>query len=163
VAQHQEIERKFLVRQPPPGWKQTRRSYIAQGYLPVADKELEIRLRRKDLTHCITIKRGHGRRRVEEEIGIPKATFRSLWPLTRTARIAKWRYEIPWNGQIVEMDVYLGPHRGLITAEIEFDSDAASRSFHSPEWLGREITGNRRYTNQALARKQHPLRIRREA
>jgi adenylate cyclase len=163
VARHQEIERKFLVRQPPAGWKQMPRSHIAQGYLPVADKDLEIRLRRKDLMHCITIKKGHGRSRLEEEIRIPKVTFRSLWPLTRRARIAKWRYEIPWNGRTVEMDVYLGPHRGLITAEIEFDSGAASRSFDPPDWLGRELTGNRRYTNQSLARKQHSLRIPREA
>jgi adenylate cyclase len=163
VARHQEIERKFLVKHPPPGWKQMRRSHIAQGYLPVADEDLEIRLRRRDTKHGITIKRGHGRSRLEEEIPIPKATFRSLWPLTRTARIAKWRYEIPWNGRTVEMDVYLGSHRGLITAEIEFDSVAASRSFHAPEWLGREITGNRQYTNQSLARKQHSLRMRRQA
>lgn len=138
-----------------------RRSHLAQGYFPVADKDLEIRLRRKDLTHWITIKKGHGRSRLEEEIRIPKATFRSLWPLTRAARIAKWRYLIPWNGRTIEMDVYLGPLRGLIIAEIEFGSDAASRSFQPPEWLGREVTGNPRHTNQSLARRRS-LRKRRK-
>jgi len=120
----------------------------------MAGKDLEIRLRRKGSMHFITIKRGHGRRRLEEEIAIPEPKFRSLWPLTRAARIAKRRYKIPCRGHRIELDVYQGPHRGLITAEIEFDSIRASRAFQPAKWLGREITGSREYANEALARRQ---------
>jgi CYTH domain-containing protein len=127
---------------------------IVQGYFPMAGKDLEIRLRHKGSKQFITVKSGHGRRRLEEEIGIPESTFRSLWPLTRAARIARRRYRIPCHGQTIEMDVYQGPHRGLITADVEFDSLPASRSFQPPDWLGREITGRRQYANERLARRQ---------
>lgn len=116
-------------------------------------RDVEIRLRRKGSKHFITIKGGAGLRRREEEIEIPKPTFRGLWPLTRAARIAKRRYRIPSHGHTIEMDVYQGSHRGLITAEVEFDSLRAGRSFQPPEWFGREITGDRRYSNAALARR----------
>jgi CYTH domain-containing protein len=154
VERHLEIERKFLVRRRPPRWKRSPASQIVQGYFPLAKKDLEIRLRRKGSQHFVTVKGGRGRRRLEEEIEIPKAKFRALWPLTRGVRIAKRRYKIPCNGHTVEMDVYQGPHRGLVTADIEFDSMSQSRAFQPPEWLGREITGRRQYANEALARRQ---------
>ena len=154
MSRHLEIERKFLVEEPPAGWNRRASSRIVQGYFPMANKELEIRLRNKGAQHFITIKGGHGRRRLEEEIEIPERKFRSLWPLTRAARIAKRRYRIPYRSHTIEMDVYQGPHRGLITADIEFDSVRASRSFQPPNWLGREITGSRQYANQMLARRQ---------
>ena len=154
MARHWEIERKFLVNQLPAGWKRRACTHIVQGYFPMASDDLEIRLRRKASKHFITIKGGHGRRRLEEEIQIPEPKFRSLWPLTRAARVAKRRYRIPCHGHMIEMDVYQGPHRGLITAEIEFDSVGASRSFQPPNWLGREITRRRQYTNEALAHRR---------
>jgi len=152
MARHLEIERKFLVKQPPTGWKGRPSSRIVQGYLPITSKLLEIRLRRKGLKRFITVKCGHGRRRLEEEIDIPESKFCSLWPLTRQARVVKRRYKIPSDRNTIEMDVYEGAHRGLITADIEFDSVGASRAFEPPDWLGREITGNRQYANEALAR-----------
>jgi adenylate cyclase len=152
VARHLEIERKFLVNRLPPNWKRRRSWEIVQGYFLVATKDVEIRLRRKGSQHFITIKAGHGRRRVEEEIAIPEAKFRVLWPLTGTARISKRRYKIPCDGQMIELDVYHGAHRGLRTADIEFDSMRESRSFQPPDWLGREITGKRQYANEQLAR-----------
>jgi len=153
VARHLEIERKFLVSNLPVGRKRNASSQIVQGYFPMASKNLEIRLRRKGSKHFITIKGGHGRRRLEEEIEIPESKFRSLWPLTREARIAKRRYRIPCDGHTIEMDVYQGPHRGLITADVEFGSVHESRSFQPPKWLGREITGKPQYANQGLARR----------
>jgi CYTH domain-containing protein len=51
------------------------------------------------------------------------------------------------------VDVYREPHRGLITADIEFDSMRESRSFQPPDWLGRETTGSRQYANERLARR----------
>ena len=154
MARHLEIERKFLVKRRPSGWKRRVSSQIVQGYFPTASKNLEIRLRRKGSQHFITVKEGRGRRRLEEEIEIPEPKFRSLWPLTRSARIAKRRYRIPCSGHTIEMDVYQGPHRGLLTADIEFDSVQQSRSFQPPDWLGREITGSRQYANESLARHQ---------
>jgi CYTH domain-containing protein len=30
------------------------------------------------------------------------------------------RYEIPWRGLLIEIDVYRGKHSGLVVAEVEF-------------------------------------------
>src|ERR1043166_2645756 len=106
VAGHLEIERKFLVKRLPAGWKRRPSSPNVQGYFPIADKDLEIRLRRKGSEHFITIKGGRGHQRLEEEIKIPKPMFRALWPLTGAARISKRRYKIPCDGKTIEMDVY---------------------------------------------------------
>ena len=127
-----EIERKFLVQRLPGGWKHRASSPIVQGYFPMANGDLEIRLRRKGAQHFITIKAGHGRRRPEKEIPIRKSTFQALWPLTGTARISKRRYKIPWRTGTIEMDVYSKPHRELMTTNIEFPSMHESQAFDPP-------------------------------
>ena len=154
MPRHLEIERKFLVKSLTAPGKRWVSSQIQQGYFPLASKNLEIRLRRKDSQHFITVKGGRGTSRLEEEIQIPPSTFRALWPLTRPARISKRRYKIPFAGHTIEIDVYNGPHRGLVTADVEFRSLRQSRSFQPPDWLGREITGNRQFANETLARRQ---------
>ena len=52
---------------------------------------------------------------------------------------------------MVELDVYAEALEGLLTAEIEFPSLAASEAFSPPAWLGRDITDDARYANQSLA------------
>jgi len=120
----------------------------------MGNRDIEIRLRKKDSQRFVTIKAGHGSNRLEEEIPIPEPQFRKLWPLTRDARISKTRYKIPYSGRTIEMDIYKAPHRGLITADIEFNSRQQARRFRPPPWFGREITGDPRYSNQRLARKR---------
>jgi len=91
--------------------------------------------------------------RGEEEVEISKMIFQAIWSLTESARISKTRYRIRFSGRTIELDVYHGPHRGLITAEVEFDSPREGNRFVPPRWFGREITGNNRYANQTLARR----------
>ncbi|MFN7141543.1 MAG: CYTH domain-containing protein [Limisphaerales bacterium] len=149
-----EVERKFLIKTFPPDWKLAPHFKIIQGYLPLRSKDLQMRLRLKNEKFYLTVKNGSGGSRQEEEIEIPKPFFELLWPLTKGKRIAKTRYEIPHKPHTIELDVFEGPHRGLITAEVEFTSKKASRAFKPPGWLGREITGSRRYANRQLAKKQ---------
>jgi adenylate cyclase len=151
MGRHTEIERKFLVKHPPAGWRRRPHSRIMQGYFPLTTKKVEIRLRRKDHNHFITIKGGIGGARKEEEICIPGQQFTALWPLTH-ACISKTRYCLPFDGFMIEMDVYNGKHRGLITAEVEFKSRKDATNFQPPQWFDHEITGNRRYANERLAR-----------
>lgn len=145
MSQHGEIERKFLVKKRPPGWARQKSVSIAQGYLSLSVREVETRLRRKDSKHFLTIKVGRGERRREEEIEIPDTLFNLLWTFTRGMRISNPRYLIPCADLTVEMDVYQGGHRELVTAEIEFKTQKASRHWELPEWFGHEITGRREY------------------
>ncbi len=147
-----EIERKFLVKSLPPGWNATPGSPIRQGYFSTRDKDVEIRLRELGSKRCISIKAGRGLVRLEEEIPISRECFEALWPLVRKASIQKTRYRIPCADHTLEVDIYHGHHRGLITAEAEFRSLGEAKVFQPPAFLGREVTGNRRYSNESLAR-----------
>ncbi len=147
-----EIERKFLIDSPPKGWRQWPHENIRQGYFPIRNRSLEIRLRQKAAQYFLTVKAGNGKMRQEEEIRISQKQFDSLWPLTQGRRIAKVRYETRIGENKVELDAYAAPRKSLVTAEVEFASPQESRRFQPPEWFGREITGNQKYSNQYLAR-----------
>jgi adenylate cyclase len=158
-----EIERKFLIGKIPAAIRRGRGVRISQGYFPLRDGKLEIRLRRKGSQHFITFKSGSGAKRGEIEIPISREHFEKLWPFTTDGRIKKRRFKIPYAGVCVEMDVYEGPHRGLITAEVEFNSISQCRRFQPPEWMGQEITDQKAYGNHVLARRGRlPARMKRK-
>jgi adenylate cyclase len=144
-----EIERKFVVDRLPAGVGDGER--IEQGYLAIGDDGVEVRVRRRGDHTVLTVKSGPGMMRTEEELAIDERRFDSLWPLTEGRRVSKTRHLVPLEGATVELDVYDGAHEGLLTAEIEFPSLEASEAFEPPAWLGREVTDDRRYANQALA------------
>jgi adenylate cyclase len=147
-----EIERKFLVPEPPSDLDRWPSTTIAQGYLAVADDGTEVRVRRRDDSASLTVKSGRGRVRVEEEMEIEADRFERLWPLTEGRRIEKTRYEIPaGDGLTIELDVYGGDLDGLVTAEVEFASEDAAEAFAAPDWLGPDVTDDLRYKNQRLA------------
>jgi CYTH domain-containing protein len=153
-----EIERKFLVEDRPPGLDDHPHDGIEQGYVAI-DAVAEVRVRRRGGDCTLTIKSAPARSRLEEEFAIEPERFEALWTLAEGRRIVKTRYVMPWDGVTVEVDEYHGDLDGLRTAEVEFADEAASDAFSPPPWLGREITGDRRYANQALAsRTQKPSR-----
>jgi CYTH domain-containing protein len=65
--------------------------------------------------------------------------------------LSKVRYDVPWKKHTIEIDVYRGRHDGLVVAEVEFDDLKSCANFQAPNWLGRDVTGNRKYSNVALA------------
>jgi adenylate cyclase len=147
-----EIERKFVLDRPPPALDEHPRSELEQGYIAIGEDGTEVRIRRSDDRHFLTIKSGGSGSRVEEEIEIDERRFRALWPLTESRRIEKTRSRVPApDGVTVEVDVYRGRHAGLLTAEVEFDSIEAAEAFQPPEWMGREVTSDERYKNKRLA------------
>ncbi|HYI20768.1 MAG TPA: CYTH domain-containing protein [Solirubrobacteraceae bacterium] len=147
-----EIERKFLVRELPPGLGEHRAEPIAQGYLATAPDGVEVRIRRRGDATLLTVKSGPAMVRVEEEIAIEADRFDALWPLTAGRRLDKVRHYVPLeDGLVVELDVYGGALDGLMTAEIEFPAEAAALAFSPPPWLGEEVTGDPAYANQNLA------------
>jgi len=146
-----EIERKFLL-QEPPHWPPSRsRIRIEQGYVVVGD-EVEVRLRRAGEKRLLTVKHGRGEVREEIEIDLGESQFEGLWSLTDSRRLRKTRHLVPLgSGLDAEVDVYEDDLEGLVTAEVEFGSEAQSGSFQAPAWLGAEVTGDDRYANRSLA------------
>jgi CYTH domain-containing protein len=146
-----EIERKWVLDAPPAGLEDRAHERVEQGYVAL-DDHAEVRVRRKGAEHTLTIKSEPGLTRVEEELEIDAGRFASLWPLTEGRRVVKTRHLVPLGGDLTaEVDVYAGPLAGLVTAEVEFATEDASRAFDPPDWLGREVTGDPRYANRALA------------
>ena len=133
-----EIERKFLV----VGDYQsvaTEQVRITQGYLSV-DTGRTVRIRRWGNKGFITIKGAssdNGLSRLEWEKEISLEEVQLLLPLCLPGVIDKTRWLVP----------------GGDFAEIELPSP--DTSFHKPEWLGQEVTGDRRYYNSQLT--QHPF------
>ena len=111
-----------------------------------------MKLRRAGETTTLTVKSAPGLERIEEEIPIDQRRFDALWALTEGRRIVKTRHLVALeDGLTAEVDEYDDALAGLLTAEVEFPSVEASDAFTAPGWLGREVTGDRRYANRALA------------
>ena len=147
-----EIERKFTLATGPDWLAECEREPIEQGYLAIEPGDgPEVRLRRKGSNTLLTVKLGSGLERAEEEIELARDQFEALWPLTEGRRVVKTRYAVPLGELTIEVDVFEGGLAGLVTAEVEFDSEAASREFEPPEWMGEEVTGDGRYANETLA------------
>ena len=145
-----EIERKFLVPSAPDPLDELPHDHISQGYLAIGEDGEEVRLRRIGDAHRLTVKRG------VEEIDLEPGQFEALWPLTEGRRVEKTRYRIPRGGLTIELDVYEGDLDGLMTAEVEFDSEEDAAGFERPEWAGEEVTDDERYRNERLAREGLP-------
>jgi len=146
-----EIERKFLIKQLPAELKRARSYSIAQGYLAAEPGGRHVRLRQEGKTASLTLKSGRGNSREEREIKLSAKQFAVLWPATAGRRLRKVRYEIPWKNLVIEIDIYRGKNNGLMVAEVEFPNRAACRRFKPPNWFGREVTGEKRYSNVRLA------------
>jgi len=145
----QEIERKFLVKGDFKKFaaKQTR---IRQGYLSsVSGRSVRIRINGEK--GFVTIKGAvnkTGVSRYEWEKEIPVTDASELLEICEPGIIEKNRYYIPSGDYTYEVDEFLGENEGLIVAEIELKSE--SDKFEKPEWLGKEVTGDRRYFNSML-------------
>ena len=153
---NREIEKKFLVKRLPDNLKRWPHFIIEQGYLATEPAGRQVRLRKRGKATSLTFKVGRGSHREEREIKLSPNQFEALWPGTVGRRLRKVRYEIPWDSVKIEIDVYYrGRHarrrRRLRVAEVEFPDTASCRDFKPPWWFGREVTGEKRYSNVRLA------------
>jgi CYTH domain-containing protein len=143
-----EIERKFLVR---PGFRPPGKGLrLVQGYLPTRDR-FTARVRVAGARAFLTLKGpARGAARDEYEYAIPRRDAEELLRRYCGGRVVeKVRHVVPFAGRRWEVDVYAGANRGLVTAELE--SRRRGERLSKPPWLGRELTGQRRYDNSALA------------
>lgn len=145
-----EIERKFRVSGD--GWRSlvTRTRRLRQAYLS-KNGRVSIRVRIDgDTDSTLTIKAARsGLERHEYEYAIPLADAEELMLQREGSIISKVRHIVPIDGLSWEIDVFDGENAGLVIAEIELDRP--DRNFARPEWLGEEVTGDRRFYNADLA------------
>lgn len=145
-----EIERKFLVATE--GWRQhaDKGIKLRQAYIvTMEDRSVRVRIHGNKWAR-LTIKIGKSSLvRNEYEYDLPMDDARELLTQAVGVVIEKRRFRVPHKGFTWEVDVYEGALEGLVVAEVEMKRETDLPSL--PAWLGREITGDRRYSNQALA------------
>ncbi len=148
---HQEIERKYKVYGEAYKTLATQVYHIRQSYL-CRDVERTIRIRQRDNEAFLTIKGkpqagllGH----FEYEHKVPQSAADGLFALCEAGIIDKHRYIVPYSDVIIEVDVFHGENEGLVMAEIELKSE--DQYVDLPEWLGEEVTHDKRYYNAYLS------------
>lgn len=94
-------------------------------------------------------------RRMEYEYPIPlKDAQEMLDKLCEKSQIDKIRHKVHIGKHVWEIDEFFGDNQGLIVAEIELASE--DETFDIPEWLGAEVTQDKRYYNVNLIK--HPFK-----
>ena len=145
-----ERERKFLIDAIPADLDLADCTEMRQGYLAVGHSSVRVR-DSGPKGYTLTVKAGRGAERTELEWEIDREQFDAAWPHTEGRRVVKIRHRIPFDGHVIELDVFSDGLDGLVFAEVEFDSSEALAMFEPPGWFGREVTDDDRYTNAALA------------
>ena len=146
-----EIERKFLVNSEVYKQEAVKKTRITQGYLST-DPERTVRVRVKGKQGFLTIKgksneSGTTRIEVEEEISVSKAE--TLLKLCLPGVIDKTRYEVKAGKHLWEIDEFYGANEGLTLAEIELKTE--NEAFSKPNWVEKEVTGDKKYYNSQLS------------
>lgn len=157
-----EIERRFLVRVK--AWSASAqdavREQIVQAYL-ACDRERTARIRLYHDRAVLTVK-GPGmdgaRTEIECDIAVDAARAILDARLHAGVSIAKTRSTLRSRDLTWEVDQFEGENAGLMIAEVELGDHARSRAewdarvdAEQPAWLGREITGEPRFSNGGLA------------
>ena len=146
-----EIERQFLVDRLP----QLPEKYelLRQGYVALLP---EIRIRQIGDSHFwLTVKRGAGLVREEWETEVSRQEFESLSEqlCPGTCMIEKRRYKITLaDGLVAELHVHEGQLAGFNYVEVEFAALEAAQKFVPPDWFGREVTDDARFSYGILAK-----------
>ena len=148
-----EIERKFLVLNDDFKTLASHKHQIAQGYLN-SHPERTVRIRIKGESGFLTIK-GKGNKtrttRFEWETEISLLEAKPLLALCEENIIIKTRYEVIFAKHTFEVDVFSGENDGLVVAEIELTNE--NEHFEKPQWLGEEVTADKRYYNAYLSKR----------
>lgn len=149
-----EIERKYVITDPPPGYEAYKSHAIQQGYL-CADPV--VRVRREDDSYYLTYKSRGLLSREEYNLPLTKEAYDHLIGKADQNLITKTRYLIPIKNTslTIEFDVFHGCLAGLMLAEVEFSTEEEANSFIPPQWFGKDVTLSGEYQNSRLSGLKH--------
>lgn len=154
-----EIERKWLIDTvdiPYNLEKEADKYDITQTYIQYSP---EIRVREiknnEDTYYTMTVKRyinNEALTREEYDFEITKEEYDNTVVKGIDNTIYKTRYQINIDGLTYAFDIFHGSLEGLAYLEIEFESENQANNFKEPEWIIKDITNDRGYKNQSLAK-----------
>jgi CYTH domain-containing protein len=151
-----EIERKFLVKKLPDNIASCKKLKIEQGYLcrnPI------LRIRKSNEDYYLTYKSKNGCKKrtgiiAREEVELPLSgeAYDTLKGKIEGNMVCKTRYLIPiHNGLTAELDIFEGLLTGLMMVEVEFASKNEACAFVPPDWFGKDVSDDIRYSNYYMS------------
>ncbi len=145
-----EIERKFLTIDE--RWRRDVQSSqrMRQGYIAKTDAAtIRIRIIGTDAAFLTIKSANSGMSREEFEYPVPVADAEALMAMCNGGTIEKTRHVLPCPDGELTVDEFFGANAGLTLVEIELPSEDAP--FSEPDWLGAEVTEDRRFYNSDLS------------
>lgn len=155
-----EIERKWLIKADniPYDLEKLEHFEIEQAYISFSPT---VRIRRINSERFIlTVKSkpiGNSFAREEFEMDIAEKEYFSLLKKAEGRLIHKTRYlNRREDGLLEEIDIFSGGFNGLAYLEIEFSDEKEAKDFVQPQWVERDVTNEKGFSNGALARNGMP-------
>jgi len=153
-----EIEKKYRVIKLPEDIEKYKKIEIEQSYLNHGSKPT-LRLRKYNENEYILSYKARKKEyrddlSVCDEVELPlsKESYEHLRNKIDGRTIYKTRYVIPLDdGLKVEIDKFKEFFDGVCFAEIEFKSEEQANSYKIPDWLGEDISNQKRVKNGYMA------------
>ena len=150
-----EIERKFLVHSIPFDIERFEHKTYIQGYLSTKPV---VRVRKEGEDYVLTYKGVGDLVREEYNLPLDEESFLHLLDKADDNIIIKRRFFIPFEGLVIELDLFDGDLAPLRLAEIEFKSEQEAKEFVPPDWFGDEVTYDPNYSNASMSKNGLPPR-----
>lgn len=155
-----EIERKFIIKYLPKEIESIKK--IEQKHI-FKDTVCSIRVRKtqdffkNEIVYTHTIKaRGENTQKYsiyELEKNITEEEYNNLNPFYGSQIIEKYRLIIPIGDNLkAEVDVFDGWLKGLIIAEVEFESVEQAENFQMPDWFEKSVP-HKEFSNRKISTK----------
>ena len=157
--EHFEIERKFIIRRPNRRYLEENGTFteIVQTYLwgePGEATRVRKRWKGDNVSYTLTIKsRVNAMRQIERERDLTEEEYGELLKKADPAcrPIQKERWVVEYRGQLFEIDLFPFWEKQAYL-ELELCDESQEIDFPPELEILREVTGDRRFTNHALAR-----------
>ena len=149
-----EIERKFLIEELPLKFEET--IHIRQYYLSNSQNMVQrLRIFNQEKAIMSFKEKTSKISKYEFEYTIPLKDANKMISIADVPFIDKKRHIIHIDSLKWEIDEFLDKNKGLIIAEVELKTE--NQSISIPNWVGKEVTDDRKYYNYNLALKPYIL------
>ncbi|MBU6390229.1 hypothetical protein KGQ31_01630 [Patescibacteria group bacterium] len=149
-----ELERSFLVKKFPEGFRNLPRKEIIDTYIPAEDRHPVVRIRKNgdkfEITKKQPIAEADSSEQTEHTIKLSKEEFGALSPV-KGKRSRRVRYLKDYGEAKMELDVFQDDLAGLVIADFEFKDKATKDNFKMPDFCLVEITEEELFADGMLA------------
>lgn len=150
-----EIERKWLVKPEniPYNLNELKSLEIEQAYISFSPTIRVRKIDGREFILTVKAKTQTELSRVEYEINISGEEYDNLVKKAEGKIICKTRFlNRRSDGLLEEIDIFHGEFDGLAYMEIEFTDEKQAADFASPQWVVRDVSNEKGYSNGDLAK-----------